>query len=255
MTDIESSNFSETAASNNAATPNGWPEGQAPSTVNDCAREFMGAAKREWNRAGPTVTSGGSANAQTLTYTTAVAALVRGQKYSFVAGFTNTGATTLAVSGLAATAVRLFNAALTGGEIVAGQTYRVMYDGTAYQLVNYSLRGTVNPWTAAQYFTEATLTDAGPTTWNLATQQNAVWTLGASRTLSTPTNMVAGQTGNLEIRQDGSGNRIITWPSSSIFKWPGGAVPVLSTAAGAVDLLSYKCRASDMLVSLQKGFA
>lgn len=135
MSDLESTNFSETAASNNAATPNGWPEGQAPSTVNDCARELMGALKREWDRSGPTVTSGGSANAQTLTYTAAVAALVRGQKYSFIAGFTNTGATTLAVSGLTATAVRLNNAALVGGEIVVGLSYSVVYDGTAYQLM------------------------------------------------------------------------------------------------------------------------
>ncbi len=34
-------NWSTTAGSNNAATPNGWPEGQAPSTVNDCARQMM----------------------------------------------------------------------------------------------------------------------------------------------------------------------------------------------------------------------
>src|ERR1700674_3291039 len=33
--------WSTTAASNSAAPPDGWPEGQAPSTVNDCAREMM----------------------------------------------------------------------------------------------------------------------------------------------------------------------------------------------------------------------
>lgn len=45
MTGIES--WSTTAGSNNAATPNGWPEGQAPSTVNDCARQMM-ASIRTW---------------------------------------------------------------------------------------------------------------------------------------------------------------------------------------------------------------
>src|ERR1700686_4569674 len=30
-----------TEASNPASQPDGWPEGQAPSTVNDCAREMM----------------------------------------------------------------------------------------------------------------------------------------------------------------------------------------------------------------------
>lgn len=33
--------WSTTAASNSNTPPDGWPEGQAPSTVNDCAREMM----------------------------------------------------------------------------------------------------------------------------------------------------------------------------------------------------------------------
>lgn len=37
--------WSTTAANNNATPPDGWPEGQAPSTVNDCARENMAAIK------------------------------------------------------------------------------------------------------------------------------------------------------------------------------------------------------------------
>lgn len=45
MTGIEA--WSTTAASNNAAPPNGWPEGQSPSSVNDCARQMM-ASLRTW---------------------------------------------------------------------------------------------------------------------------------------------------------------------------------------------------------------
>lgn len=37
--------WSTTAASNSATPPDGWPEGQAPSTVNDCAREMMAAIR------------------------------------------------------------------------------------------------------------------------------------------------------------------------------------------------------------------
>lgn len=33
--------WSTTPGSNNATPPDGWPEGQAPSTLNDCAREMM----------------------------------------------------------------------------------------------------------------------------------------------------------------------------------------------------------------------
>ena len=37
--------WSQTAGSNNATPPDGWPEGQAPSTINDCAREMMAAIR------------------------------------------------------------------------------------------------------------------------------------------------------------------------------------------------------------------
>lgn len=39
------------AASNNATPPDGWPEGQAPSTVNNCAREMMAAIRAQWDDA------------------------------------------------------------------------------------------------------------------------------------------------------------------------------------------------------------
>lgn len=41
--------WSTTAASNSTAPPDGWPEGQAPSTVNDCAREMMAAIRTGLN--------------------------------------------------------------------------------------------------------------------------------------------------------------------------------------------------------------
>lgn len=37
--------WSTTPGSNNSTPPDGWPEGQAPSTVNDCAREMMAAVR------------------------------------------------------------------------------------------------------------------------------------------------------------------------------------------------------------------
>lgn len=49
MSDISA--WSVTDASNTAATPDGWPEGQAPSSVNDCGRAMMGAIKRWYDLA------------------------------------------------------------------------------------------------------------------------------------------------------------------------------------------------------------
>lgn len=41
--------WSTTAGSNSAAPPDGWPEGQLPSTVNDCAREMMASIRTGLN--------------------------------------------------------------------------------------------------------------------------------------------------------------------------------------------------------------
>lgn len=41
--------WSTTPGSNNATPPDGWPEGQAPSTVNDCAREMMAQIRAAFN--------------------------------------------------------------------------------------------------------------------------------------------------------------------------------------------------------------
>ena len=40
------SQWDNAAANNNDTPPDGWPEGQAPSTVNDCAREMQAAISR-----------------------------------------------------------------------------------------------------------------------------------------------------------------------------------------------------------------
>jgi hypothetical protein len=80
-------------------------------------------------------TSGGSANAQTLTMTAPTVAL--GLTLAFTAGFTNTGATTLQPTGGSAVAIRkgVNNDALEANDIVLGAHYTVYYDGTYYKLM------------------------------------------------------------------------------------------------------------------------
>jgi hypothetical protein len=217
MSDIESANWSETAANNNAAVPNGAPEGWPPSSVNDWGREVMAAVKREWDRSHPTVTSGGSANAQTLTYAVTPAALVQGQVYGFVAGFTNTGPTTLQVGSLTAKAVKIDNAALVGDEIQAGAVIVVMYDGAAYQIVssralatmtapNLALNGDMEVWQrgaggSASIAAPASSTTLGPDGWYLVTGANQACTMSQQAGLTNGSRYCvrvqrnAGQTG------------------------------------------------------------
>ena len=76
-------------------------------------------------------------DAYAITISPAITAYVTGQVFVFKAGTANTGAATLAVSGLAAKAiVKNFNAALETGDIRAGQVVTVVYEsvGDNFQL-------------------------------------------------------------------------------------------------------------------------
>jgi hypothetical protein len=44
----------------------------------------------------------------------------------------------------------------------------------------------------------------------------------------------------VELVQDGTGSRTVTWPAS--VKWPGGAAPVLSPGANKVDMVQLTTR-------------
>lgn len=132
----EVNSWSTTAASNNSASPDGFPEGMAPSGVNDSMREVMAALAKYRRDTDGANTSGGSSNAYTLAASRVMAAYTTGDLYTFIANHSNTGASTLNVDSLGAKAIQKHTAALTGGEIVSGGIYTVVYDGTQFQLLN-----------------------------------------------------------------------------------------------------------------------
>jgi hypothetical protein len=80
--------------------------------------------------------STGSANAQTVSVPATVTSYANGQTVSFVAGFTNTGATTLRFNSLPT--VNLVKgptpASLVAGDLVAGQLYTATYHGGTFRL-------------------------------------------------------------------------------------------------------------------------
>ena len=124
----------------------------------------------------------------------------------------------------------------TGGTTVAipaGETTTVWSDGTNVASSNTYLvtGGTLtNPTNTAQV-----LADGATVSWNMNLGAVATLTLAGSRTMAAPTNLKIGAS-MLVINQDATGSRIITW--NAVFKWSAGAAPVLSTAAGAKDILS-----------------
>lgn len=88
-----------------------------------------------------------------------------------------------------------------------------------------------------------TLTDAATISWNTSLGQVAYITLGGSRTMAAPTNLKVG-TYILHVIQDGGGGRTLSW--NSIFKWPAGVAPVLTTTAGRRDLFSFVCDGTNL---------
>jgi hypothetical protein len=82
-------------------------------------------------------TSGGSANAQTVSVAPALTALLAGTSIRFIAGFSVSGAATLNVSGLGAVALQTRQgAALLPNRVRAGGLYEAQYDGTAWRLTD-----------------------------------------------------------------------------------------------------------------------
>ncbi|CAM6005675.1 unnamed protein product [Sphagnum balticum] len=83
-------------------------------------------------------TSGGAANVQTATSTPSFTAYNASIQFSFIAGFTNTGATTININGIGAKNIYKLSStgpvALTGGELQTGSVYTIIYDGTEFQL-------------------------------------------------------------------------------------------------------------------------
>ena len=102
-------------------------------------------------------------------------------------------------------------------------------------------------------YTNQTLTDAATIAWDMNAGNIAKVTIAANRTMGAPSNLKVGTT-VLEVVQDATGSRLITW--NAVFKWSAGAVPVLSTAANAKDVLSFYCDGTNLIGGMfARGYA
>lgn len=121
---------------------------------------------------------------------------------------------------------------LTGIETLADVT-----DATNVAAAGAGMLNTAQEWTATQNFNATTLTDGPTINWNLAANQVTSVTLAGNRTIAAPTNQVDGATYIISLIQDGTGSRTVTW--NSVFKFPNGTLPVLSTVAGDKDFITF----------------
>lgn len=158
--------WSQTAASNASSDSDiTWAEGQAPSTVNNSARQMMARIAELLADMGGAEDATGTANGILVTANSNFTTYANGRVVAFNATSTNTAAVTLNVNGIGAKAIRKMgssgDAALAAGDIQADGIYVTRYNTTlnggagGWQLLNVPTvqLSAANTWTGAQTFT------------------------------------------------------------------------------------------------------
>ena len=150
-------------------------------------------------------------------------------------GYQTAGQVSSAVSA-AAYSLPTASTTVLGGVKVDGTTVTIAAGVISAAAAGASLSA-ANTWTAGQRGAVAVLTPGTTVTPDFAASNNFSLTPAQAFTLANPTNAVAGQSGIIAITQDATGGRVISWGGN--FKAAGGTKPVLTTAANAVDYISY----------------
>ena len=175
---------------------------------------------------------------------------------------TNLGVQALAdgltdISGLAVTDGNIIVADGTNWVAESGATARtslglgIGVDVQAYD-ADTAKTDVVQSFTAAQRGAITTLTDAATIAVDLALSNNFTLTLtGTATDVDAPTNAVAGQSGSIFVVQDATGGRTLGW--NTAWKWAGGTVPTLSTAADAVDRVDYIVKGASEIQAVWTG--
>jgi len=131
-----------------------------------------------------------------------------GVPLTFSVNTANTGPATLDVNSLGAKAIKKnVSDALETGDILADQMITVVYDGTNFQLVS-------NIETRTVYSTPTELTDGATITIDHSLNTKFYVTLGGNRTLAF-SNLTIGKPILLDIIQDATGSRTVTWPGTT----------------------------------------
>ena len=229
-------------------------------------------------------TSGGAANAQTLTLAPIITAYAAGQRYSFIAGFTNTAAATLNINGVGTKSI--FNAAtgaaIGAGEIVATRAYEVIYDGTQFLLLNdvtpiqngdYIWLGTVGGTATALTANAApaiTAYKAGQK-FRMITAAGSTGSVATAHTLAinglaSPKNIVNNEDSTnptlgtwvaaalMELIYDGTNFRIINDPGGWLTYTPTLTPVSGSISAGTLFRASYRKRGKSMEINIYRTF-
>lgn len=124
----------------------------------------------------------------------------------------------------------------TGSQGPAGSDATVSFATGADLRSATSSTKALTPKSVADAAALVALTDAATIAVDLSAGANFAVTLAGNRTLGAPTNGKPGMSGTILIKQDATGSRTLAYNTA----WrPFGSTPALSTAASAVDLLTW----------------
>ena len=194
-----------------------------------------------WSGAALTVANGGTGQTS-LTANR----LVRGLGTSAVdASIITDDGVSISIAGDATSTAGLRGVSLGVGEAASGTAGRI--DATSIFVDRVEAGCAYTPRVAITVASTTTIDCNASNVFSLA--------MGTNIAILTLNNANNGQTINLRFYQDATGNRTISWPSS--FKWPGGSVPLLSTAANAGDLCvaTYFADTGEWWATLSKAFS
>lgn len=141
-------------------------------------------------------------------------------------------------------AVTTTGALTTAGAFTTSGAFATTLTMTAPTTLTLPVTGTLSTLAGIETFTNKTvtrlaqtvqvLTDAAPTTWDMANGAFATLAMATgSHNISAPTNMPSAGHAVLRITQGGAGSFVPTF--NAAYKWAGGTQPTFSTTVGKID--------------------
>lgn len=229
--------WSTAPSSNNAAPPNGWPEGMAAAAVNDTARQMMADLVIEFQR-NPVKYLGTVAGTNTITavMTPTLTAYSAGMFVVFTPANNTTGAATININALGAKSiVRGDGTALESGDLQASTAHVLVYDGTNFVVLNPLSFSLVNGTLATLSVTGALTLNGVVTTDNTTADEVGYKGLPANTQASNYT-LVLTDAGKMIYRGSGVG---ATWtiPANASVAFPvNTAVTFMNITATGVSI-------------------
>jgi hypothetical protein len=144
------------------------------------------------------------------------------------------GSTTINISSLGIITLKKVDALgsvvnLNSGDMIANQYYLFIYNGTYFVMISDTDKNRgITTSTSATYNID----------WNTGNVFDITMTGNTTLTFS---NLSAGKSINALFIQDGTGSRIITWPT---IQWTDGSAVVLSTGSAMVDAFNFFVRSN-----------